>query len=81
MVQRDCGGAGLNPGLALSLAVGGMGPPTLPGLAEGAAAVFGALVEAALAAAGQEAEDDGDEDVSTHAFEGWRVLSGNTKLF
>lgn len=64
MVQRDCGGGGLNPGLALSLAVGGMGPPTLPGLAEGAAAVFGALVEAALAAAGQEAEDEGDEDVS-----------------
>ncbi|KAG2428456.1 hypothetical protein HXX76_011575 [Chlamydomonas incerta] len=31
IVQRDCGGAGLNPGLALSLAVGGMGPPTLPG--------------------------------------------------
>ncbi|KAG2450992.1 hypothetical protein HYH02_004264 [Chlamydomonas schloesseri] len=64
MVQRDCGGAGLNPGLALSLAVGGMGPPTLPGLAEGAAAVFGALVEGALAAAGQGAEDDGDEDVA-----------------
>ncbi|KAG2428460.1 hypothetical protein HXX76_011579 [Chlamydomonas incerta] len=63
MVQRDCGGAGLNPGLALSLAVGGMGPPTLPGLAEGAAAVCAALVEAALAAAGAEAEEDGDGDV------------------
>ncbi|GLC45912.1 hypothetical protein PLESTM_001800600 [Pleodorina starrii] len=56
MVQRDCG----NP-MLLPLSVGALGPPSMRGLAEGAAAVFGALVEAAMAAAGQEAADEGED--------------------
>jgi hypothetical protein len=51
------------PSLSLGAGVGGLGPPTLPGLAEGAAAVFGALVEAAMAAAALEAEGGGGEEV------------------
>ncbi|GIL93320.1 hypothetical protein Vretifemale_20723, partial [Volvox reticuliferus] len=54
MVQRDCSSP-----LTLGLSVGALGPPSLPGLAEGAAAVFSVLVEAAMAAAGQHAGDEG----------------------
>ncbi|EFJ51675.1 hypothetical protein VOLCADRAFT_116320 [Volvox carteri f. nagariensis] len=56
MVQRDCS----NP-LVLPLSVGVLGPPSLPGLAEGAAAVFGALVEAAMRAAEQEVTGGGQD--------------------
>ncbi|KXZ52946.1 hypothetical protein GPECTOR_8g320 [Gonium pectorale] len=57
MVQRDVA----NP-MLLPLSVGALGPPQLPGLAEGAAAVFGALVAAAMEDAGREA--DGGEEVA-----------------
>ncbi|GLI66389.1 hypothetical protein VaNZ11_010181 [Volvox africanus] len=56
MVQRDCSSP-----LTLGLSVGALGPPSLPGLAEGAAAVFSALVEAAMTAAGQQAAAEGEE--------------------
>ncbi len=60
MVQRDGGGDG-GGGALRPLGVGALGPPTLPGLAEGAAAVFAALTEAAMTAAGQ--QDDEEDDV------------------